>query len=152
MSYDSCTVVVPPPIVRNRLDRKISVALLAQGVLATLIFLSSLFLTIGGGTTTVQESYDILVNLTIVVYFVPYLYLFVGLTRLLKGAELTIGLRLAALAGLAATTISMILVFVPPAGTTNVLNYEVNLVWQTAAVLAGGIGLYAFGRRARPAR
>ena len=128
------------------------VALLAQGVLATLIFLSSLFLTIGGGTTTVQESYDILVNLTIVVYFVPYLYLFVGLTRLLKGAELTIGLRLAALAGLAATTISMILVFVPPAGTTNVLNYEVNLVWQTAAVLAGGIGLYAFGRRARPAR
>ena len=54
------------------------VALIAQGVIATLIFLSSLFLTIGGGTTTVQESYDILVNLTIVVYFVPYVYLFSG--------------------------------------------------------------------------
>ena len=54
------------------------VALIAQGVIATLIFLSSLFLTIGGGTTTVQESYDILVNLTIVVYFVPYVYLFWG--------------------------------------------------------------------------
>ena len=72
------------------------VALIAQGVIATLIFLSSLFLTIGGGTTTVQESYDILVNLTIVVYFVPYVYLFLGLTRLLKGPELTLGLRLAA--------------------------------------------------------
>ena len=69
------------------------VALIAQGVIATLIFLSSLFLTIGGGTTTVQESYDILVNLTIVVYFVPYVYLFLGLTRLLKGPELTLGLR-----------------------------------------------------------
>ena len=123
------------------------VALIAQGVIATLIFLSSLFLTIGGGTTTVQESYDILVNLTIVVYFVPYVYLFWGLWRLLKGAELTLGLRVAAVAGLAATVISMILVFVPPSGTANVLNYEVNLIWQTAAVVAGGVGLYYFGRR-----
>ena len=31
--------------------------------------------------------------------------------------------------------------------TVNVLNYEVNLIWQTAAVVAGGIGLYYFGRR-----
>ena len=123
------------------------VALLAQGVIATLIFLSSLFLTIGGGTTTVQESYDILVNLTIVVYFVPYVYLFLGLMRLLKGSELTPGLIVAAVAGLAATVVSMILVFVPPSGTANVLNYEVNLIWQTAAVIAGGVGLYFFGRR-----
>lgn len=123
------------------------VALIAQGVVATLIFLSSLFLTIGGGTTTVQESYDILVNLTIVVYFVPYVFLFIGLARLLKGPELSPGLRLAAYAGLTATVVSMVLVFVPPAGTTNVLNYEANLVWQTAAVLAGGVGLYYFGRR-----
>jgi amino acid transporter len=123
------------------------VALLVQGGIATLIFLSSLFLTVGGGTTTVQESYDILVNLTLVVYFVPYLYLFVGLARLLKGAELGVGLRVAAAVGFAATAISMVLVFVPPPGTANVLNYEVNLVWQTGAVLAGGIGLYYFGRR-----
>jgi glutamate:GABA antiporter len=122
------------------------VALLTQGVVATLIFLSSLFLTIGGGTTTVQESYDILVNLTIVVYFVPYLYLFLGLPRLLKGGELTPGLRLAAVAGLAATAVSMVLVFVPPAGTENVLNYEVNLVWQTLAVVGSGFALYWWGR------
>ena len=131
----------------HRRYRTPHVALIAQGVIATLIFLSSLFLTIGGGTTTVQESYDILVNLTLVVYFLPYVYLFVGLMRLLKGPELTPGLRLAAWAGLAATVISMILVFVPPSGTANVLNYEVNLIWQTAAVVAGGIGLYYFGRR-----
>ncbi len=131
----------------HRRYRTPHVALIAQGVVATVIFLSSLFLTIGGGTTTVQESYDILVNLTIVVYFVPYVFLFWGLWRLLKGPELTWGLRLASWAGLAATAISMVLVFVPPAGTTNVLNYEVNLVWQTAAVMAGGVGLYYFGRR-----
>jgi glutamate:GABA antiporter len=131
----------------HRRYRTPHVALIVQGVIATLIFLSSLFLTIGGGTTTVQESYDILVNLTIVVYFLPYVYLFLGLMRLLKGAELTLGLRLAALAGLAATVISMILVFVPPSGTANVLNYEVNLIWQTAAVVAGGVALYRFSSR-----
>jgi amino acid transporter len=123
------------------------VALLAQGGAASVLFLFSLFLTIGGGTTTVQESYDILVNLTLVIYFVPYLFLFVGLFRLLRGPELTIGIRLAAIVGLIATAVAMALAFVPPAGTTNVLNYEVNLVGQTAAVMAAGVGLYAFGRR-----
>jgi amino acid transporter len=123
------------------------VALLVQGGAASILFLSSLFLTIGGGTTTVQESYDILVNLTLVIYFVPYLFLFVGLFRLLRGPELTIGIRLAAIVGLGATAVAMALAFVPPAGTTNVLNYEVNLVWQTAAVMAAGVGLYYFGRR-----
>ena len=35
MSYDSWTVVVPPPIVRNRLDRKISVAMTPCAISAT---------------------------------------------------------------------------------------------------------------------
>jgi amino acid transporter len=138
----------PAPLARlHPRYRTPHVALLVQGVVATVLFLSSLFLTIGGGTTTVQESYDILVNLTLVIYFVPYLYLFIGLFRLLNGPELTIGLRVAALVGLLATAIAMALVFIPPAGTTNVLNYEANLIWQTAAVIAAGVGLYAFGRR-----
>jgi amino acid transporter len=123
------------------------VALIVQGVVATVFFLSSLFLTIGGGTTSVEDSYNILVNLTLVIFFVPYLYLFVGLFRLLRGPELTIGIQVAAVVGLIATAISMALVFIPPAGTANVLNYEANLIWQTGAVIAAGVGLYLFGRR-----
>jgi glutamate:GABA antiporter len=123
------------------------VALIVQGVVATVFFLSSLFLTIGGGTTSVEDSYNILVNLTLVIYFVPYLYLFVGLFRLLRGPELTIGIQVAAVVGLIATAIAMALVFIPPAGTANVLNYEANLIWQTGAVIAAGFGLYLFGRR-----
>jgi amino acid transporter len=131
----------------HRRYRTPHVALIVQGVVATVLYLSSLFLTVGGGTTTVQEAYDILVNLTILVYFVPYVYLFLGLTRLLDGPDLTIGLRLAAAVGLIATVIAMVLVFVPPAGTANALNYEVNLIWQTAAVVGTGFGLYVFTRR-----
>ena len=123
------------------------VALIVQGVIASLIFLSSLFLTVGGGTTTVQESYDILVNLTIVVYFVPYVYLFLGVTRLLAAAERTIALYVTAGAGLLATIVSILLVLVPPSGTANVLNYEANLILQTTGVVATGFGLYLWSKR-----
>ena len=58
------------------------VALLVQGLVATLIFLVSVFLTVTGTSSTVQEAYDIMVNLTILIYFVPYLYLFLALVRL----------------------------------------------------------------------
>jgi hypothetical protein len=61
----------------------------------------------------------------------------------------TIGVRLVAGAGFLATAISVLLIFVPPAGTGNALNYEVNVVGQTAAIIACGFGLYAWGRRMR---
>ena len=43
--------------------------------------------------------------------------------------------------------ISVALVFVPPAGTGNVVNYEVNLMGQAAIVLGVGGALYWFSRR-----
>jgi amino acid transporter len=138
----------PSPLGRlHRRYRTPHVALIVQGVIASLIFLSSLFLTVGGGATTVQESYDILVNLTIVVYFVPYVYLFLGLTRLLAAGERTIAIYATAAMGLLATIVSMLLVLVPPSGTANVLNYEANLILQTGGVIATGFGLYVWAKR-----
>lgn len=135
------------------------VALVVQGVIATLIFLVSLFLTVGGAQTTVQDAYDILVNLTAVIYFVPYLYLFAALVTLDRreqafagnpGAEAP-GSRVAmwglALLGFAATAIAVALAFVPPRGTSNWIGYVLNLVSQTAAVIAVGLVLYAISRR-----
>jgi len=40
-----------------------------------------------------------------------------------------------------------VLVFVPPAGTQNVLNYEANLVLQAALILGVGWMFYRWGRR-----
>jgi amino acid transporter len=119
------------------------------------------FLSVTGGQTSIQEAYDIMVNLTILVYFVPYLYLFAALVRLrlvdaASAAEDpnvwkvpggTFGLWAAAISGFLATAISVALVFVPPAGTGNVVNYEVNLVGQAAIVLGVGGALYWFSRR-----
>jgi glutamate:GABA antiporter len=117
------------------------VSLVVQGVVATAIFLVSVFLTVTGGRTTVQEAYDILVNLTILVYFIPYLYLFVAFLRLLRPGPAATA---AAALGFLATLISLALVFVPPAGTENVLNYEVNLVGQALIII--GVGGILFWR------
>jgi amino acid transporter len=120
------------------------VALVAQGAVSTGIFLVSAFLSATGGRTSVQEAYDILVNLTILIYFVPYLYLFVALPKLTGGS------RLASAAGLLATGVSLALIFVPPAGS-NALNYEVNLFVQAGAILGAGYVMKRFARAAPPA-
>ena len=57
------------------------VALIVQSLAASAIFLASVFFTVAGRSTSIQEAYDILVNLTILIYFVPYLYLFAAQIR-----------------------------------------------------------------------
>ncbi len=128
------------------------VALVVQGAISSTLFLVSVFLTVAGGQMSIQGAYDILVNLTILVYFIPYLYLFVTAVRLrprdtdephvirVPGGRR--GLRLAAGTGFAATAVSVALVFVPPTGTVNVLNYEANLILQASVVLGAGGLLY----------
>ena len=63
------------------------VALIVQSIAASAIFLASVFVAVAGRTTTIQEAYDILVNLTILIYFVPYLYLFAAQIRLRRDAH-----------------------------------------------------------------
>ena len=136
------------------------VALIVQGIATTVLFLASVFLSVGGGKTTIQEAYDIMVNLTILVYFLPYLYLFAAFLRLrtmdrdlpvdentltLPGG--TAGAWLIAGCGVTATLISMGLLFIPPTGTENVLNYEVNLIGQAAVLIGIGMFFYWSARR-----
>jgi amino acid transporter len=135
------------------------VALIVQGIAASLLFLASVFISIGGGQTSVQESYDILVNLTILIYFVPYLYLFAAWIRLRRtevsvdAATFTAPIGMAGVWGIAscgflATLIAIGLVFVPPPDTENILNYEANLIGQSLLLFLVGLGFYVFARRA----
>ncbi len=123
------------------------VALYLQGAIASVILLVSLFLQIGKTQTTIQEGYDVLVNLTILTYFVPYLYLFVAFIRLELASARGVGTWLAALGGLAATGTSIVLLFIPPPGTPSVLTYEISLCGQAAALV--GLG---FVLKRKPAR
>ena len=95
-------------------------------------------------------------NLTILIYFVPYLYLFAAYVRLRRAAgppragEIgrpggRAGLWLVGATGFFATAVSLALTFVPPPGS-NVMTYELNLLLQAAVILGVGIVFY---RRAR---
>lgn len=134
------------------------VALLIQGAIASVLFLTVLFLSFGGGPTGVSDAYDILLNLTILICFIPYLYTFPALARLRRmesgagsggfrvpGGRVGLGLTVAS--GLIATAVSMALVFVPPAGTENAWNYEANVIVQTALILVAGLAVLRWSRR-----
>jgi len=71
--------------------------------------------------------YQLLVDMTVVTYFVPFLYLF--------GAAWKNGQRASSMAGLAVTTLGIVLSFVPPP--------DVSSVWVFEGKLAGGFGLIA---------
>jgi amino acid transporter len=131
------------------------VALVVQGLATSVLFLASVFISVGGGVTTIQEAYDIMVNLTILVYFLPYLYLFASFLRLrAMDADMPVdentvripggaaGAWLVAGCGVTATLVAMGLLFIPPTGTENVLNYEANLIGQAAVLI--GIGMFFY--------
>ncbi len=128
------------------------VALIVQSIAASAIFLASVFVVVAGRTTSVQEAYDILVNLTILIYFVPYLYLFGALIRLRRetGARAVgeirvpggrVGVWAIAATGFIATAIALGLTFVPPPGA-NAVTFEANLIVQAAVMIGVGIVLY----------
>jgi amino acid transporter len=117
------------------------VALIVQAIASSLIFLASVFVTISGHSTSIQDAYDILVNLTILIYFVPYLYLFAALVRLLPDVPKPI-----AWMGFAATAVSLALTFLPPPGA-HAITFEVNLVGQAGIMLGVGVAFYSWSRR-----
>jgi amino acid transporter len=117
------------------------VALVVQALASSAIFLASVFATVAGRSTSIQEAYDILVNLTILIYFVPYLYLFAAQVRLLPDSP-----KLVAWMGFAATAAALALTFLPPPGS-NILTFEVNLIVQAALILGVGVAFYAWSRR-----
>lgn len=135
------------------------VAILVQAVLAT-IFLA---ISVVGKGTTVERAYLILLDTQLLVYFVPYLYLFVVFlihrwredaaaravaTRVVSATDASRAIRapggrIGALfvggAGFAITVFAMVVAMIPPSDTTSKLLFEVKVVGGAGAfLLAGG--------------
>jgi amino acid transporter len=136
---------LPPSLQKLHVKyRTPQVALVAQCVLASLALLVSLFLNVENKSTTVEEAYDVLVNLTILIYFVPYVYLF--LSPLVLSAR-SMRWRVVAITGTLTTVASIVLLFIPPAGTKSVWTFETNMVLQSTLVFAVGLLMERFYRR-----
>ena len=121
------------------------VALLVQGIVAT-IFLFAGFL-----EGTVKGAYLLLLDMTIIVYFIPYLYLFASLFILGKepgdAETITIpggkfGRWFAATFGLASAAVAIVLALLPPRDAENVAAFELKVGGGALAFLLVGALIY----------
>ena len=100
------------------------VALIAQGAVVTVLMLAVVT------DSTIEEAYIMLLDMCIILYFIPFLYMFAALPVLrMKAAGNNEGVNLVpggnagvwlfAGLGFTATLLSVVLALIPPAGTTN---------------------------------
>jgi amino acid transporter len=122
------------------------VAILVQAALSTIF----LFISVLGKGTTVEKAYLILLDTMILIYFIPYCYMF--LTYLAVGLGLRDGgldqgaalhrLRtlLIGSTGLTVTVFAMVVAMIPPPGTTDPWLFELKVAGGALAfILAGGL-------------
>jgi amino acid transporter len=135
------------------------VVLLTQAVLATIF----LFLSVLGKGTTVEKAYLVILDTMLLVYFIPYLYLFVCYLKVREGGEdgedggRRGGLRrvrplrplrlLTGIAGLALTLLAMGIATVPPSSDTDPWLFRLKVIGGAGFfVLLGGL-IYWRGRK-----
>jgi amino acid transporter len=109
------------------------VSLLLMGVLATV------FIVAGLAGSTVKSAYLLLTQATLILFFIPYLYIFAAYLRLRRVRSLRTAVI--GLAGLAAVAFSIVLGFVPPADEPDPLWYRVKVVGGVMAFMAVGFWL-----------
>jgi amino acid transporter len=128
------------------------VVILTQGVLATIFLLLSVL----GRGTTVEKAYLIVLDTMLLIYFIPYLYLFlcyllVRMRETAPEAGEKRGGRLAAagigVSGFLLTLGAMIVATVPPSDTTDPWLFRLKVIGGAALfVIIGGV-VYWRGRR-----
>ncbi len=126
------------------------VAILAQGLLSTIFVSTSLW----GGT--VKEAYLVLVDTTIIVYFVPYLYLFASIfvfppeaaapdVMLIPGGAL--GRWLTAGIGMVSTVAAIVFAVIPPESVENPMLFRIKIMGGCVLFIAAGAATYAWASR-----
>jgi glutamate:GABA antiporter len=107
-------------------------ALVAQALVCTVCLLAM------QAGENLRTGYQLLVDMMVITYFVPFLYLFLAAWRVA-------GLRLSALAGLLVTILALALSFVPPDGVASPWLFEAKLIAGAAVVFA--LARYWFARK-----
>src|SRR5439155_192302 len=116
------------------------VGLLLQAAIATVFWIASL---VG---TTVKNAYLVLTQTTLILFFIPYLYLFLAYLRLRR--QRTVTTALAGLVGSAAVLFSIVLGFVTPADETHPWLYKAKVVGGVVGFML--LGVLLGGRREIP--
>jgi amino acid transporter len=126
------------------------VALLVQAAIA------AVFIFAGQAGTSVVGAYNVLVSMSVIAFFIPYLLMFAAMIKLQSepaGPEVIrvpggtpVAITLAAI-GFTTTTISIGLAMLPADDEPNKPLAVIKIIGLTAAMIAVGVGLYVAGRR-----
>ncbi|HEX5855703.1 MAG TPA: APC family permease [Thermoanaerobaculia bacterium] len=129
-----------------------AVAILTQSAL------SAVFVLLSQAGTGVKGAYDALVAMSVISYFVPFLFLFASAIRLSKGplpegairvpGGRSVSVALATL-GFLTTAVSLLLAFVPPDDEPNKAFAVAKLAGLSVLLLAGALAAYAAAARRR---
>ena len=129
------------------------VALLTQGVIVTVILVAAL------SGSTIHESYRVLIDMTLILTFIPLLYIFAALPVLrwrgvgsdhativipggIPGCWLTCGL------GFATTLLAIVTSMLPPENGSSAVLFFLKVVGGCALFIGAGMVFYARGRHA----
>ena len=116
------------------------VAILVQAGLAT----AALLLSVLGKGTTVETVYLILLDTTLLLYFIPFAYLFASYFVLKRREQGSVPVRTAvvSLCGAGVTIFATVIAMIPPSGTAHPVVFFVKVAGGAAAFLAFGGALY----------
>jgi amino acid transporter len=128
------------------------VALLTQGILATLVLLAAI------SGSAIHEAYLILIDMTLILSFLPLLYMFAALPilrRRASGIQVNVTLIpggppacwLVGGTGFLITLLALILAMVPPADSTSRTLFAIKVVGGCTTLIAVGVVFYARRRR-----
>ncbi len=123
------------------------VAILVQAGFGTLFLL----LAVLGKGNTVATVYLVLLDTMLLLYFIPFLYLFISYVRIERQHASGLGrLRITAIgiSGFALTLFAMIVACVPPTGTPSIIQFEAKVMGGALLFVLAGMGLYARRHRA----
>jgi len=129
-------------------------AILVQGIVAVFFLLLSVL----GKGTTVETAFLILIDMSLLIYFVPYLYLFVCFIvhcwkrdhgpLVVPGGKA--GTLLAGAAGFGITLFAMVVALFPPPGTIQVWLHELKLGGGAIVLIGAGMVIYWRARKKIP--
>jgi amino acid transporter len=115
-----------------------------------------LFAFLGQSATTVKGAYDVLVSMSIITYFIPYLFLFAAMIRVQGQPAVPAVIRVPggrrvaiplAVLGLITTSLTICLSVVPSDDERNKPLAIVKVLGMTFLLLAGGVAVYVLGKR-----
>src|ERR1700683_5209830 len=123
--------------------------------------ISGVVLLVSQISESVRGAYDGLVSITIIIYFIPFLYMFAAVIKLVNRPDRRtnphavlipggkIGVWLTAGIGFLIALVCMVISLVPPGDSTNKFLFEVKVVAMTVVAILFGLVLYWRGGRAK---